>query len=280
MKAEAIKKYYIINGELKDTNDLEIFNKIHKPPIYEVIRVIKGVPLFLEDHLERMFQSANIINYSLDRSEAEIKKDIRGLIQKNEVNNLNIKLISADVEETGKVFLAYFIESFYPPEEYYKEGIHTILFHYERENPNAKVLISSFKEQVSKELKEKGAFEALLVNKDGYIPEGSRSNMFFVKGDKVYTAPKGNVLLGITRKHILSICNRLNVKVIEENIHVEDLNSLDGGFMSGTSVNVLPIATIDNIKIDSINNKIIKEINNAYIREIEKYISSYNEKWM
>lgn len=280
MKPEAIKDYYIINGQIKTTDDLEIFKKIEKPPIYEVIRIIDGVPLFLEDHLERMFDSASIIGYSIDRDIKEIKNDIKALILKNNIDTLNVKLLSTEVEGIGKIFLAYNIESFYPPEEYYKKGINTTLFYYERNNPNAKVLFTSFKEDVAKALKEKDAFEALLVSKSGYIPEGSRSNMFFVKGDKVYTAKASEVLIGITRKHIFEVCNSLNIKIIEEGIHIDDLGKLDGGFMSGTSVNVLPISTIDDIKLDSVNNKVIKEINNAYVSKMKNYILMNKSEWI
>ena len=137
------------------------------------------------------------------------------------------------------------------------------------------MLFRSFKEDVAKALQEKNAFEALLVSKSGYIPEGSRSNIFFVKGDKVYTANGSDVLIGITRKHIFNVCEKLNIKIIEESIHIDDLNKLDGGFMSGTSVNVLPISTIDDIKLDSVNNPIIKEINKEFINQIREYILNH-----
>ncbi|HSH35583.1 aminotransferase class IV [Schnuerera sp.] len=272
MKPEAIKDYFLVNGKVESITNVEIFEKITKPPIYEVIRVIDKVPLFLEEHLNRMRESAKIVDYHIIRKDKEIEKDIKELINKNSIENLNVKLLCADIEGMGQVFLAYFIKSFYPPEEYYKKGIHTILFHYERKNPNAKVQMVSFREEVAKKLEENNAFEALLVNKNGYIPEGSRSNMFFVKGDKIYTAPKGDVLLGITRKYIFQVCEELNIKIIEENIHIEDLEKLDGAFMSGTSVNVLPISSVDDIKLNSINNKIIKEANNAYINKMKTYI--------
>lgn len=279
MKAEAIKSYYINNGMIKTTDDLEIFNKIEKPPIYEVIRVIDGVPLFLEDHLGRMFDSAEILGYTIDRDEKGIRQDIKELILKNDIKRLNVKLLSTEVEGMEKVFLTYCIESFYPPEEYYRNGIHTTLFHHERQNPNAKVLFTSFKDDIGQALKEKEAFEALLVSKSGYIPEGSRSNMFFIKNDKVYTAPESEVLIGITRKHIFNVCKKLNIKIVEESIHIEDLNKIEGAFMSGTSVNVLPISTIDEIKLDSMNNKIITEINNSYIKGMEDYILRYKGEW-
>lgn len=273
MKPEAIGKFYILNGELKASSNVEIFQKIKKPPIYEVIRVIDGIPLFLEEHLERMVKSARIIDCKIERQTNEIEEDIKELVLQDKVKNLNIKILCAEIEELGQVFVVYFINSFYPPEEYYKNGIHTILFHHRRQNPNAKLQMVSFKEEIARELDENKAFEALLVNEEGYIPEGSRSNMFFVKKDKIYTAPKGDVLLGITRKYILEVCEELNIKVIEENIHIDDLNKLDGGFISGTSINVLPIATIDDIKLNSVENKIIKAINNGYVKKMEKDIT-------
>lgn len=272
MKAETVEKFYIVNGRLKSTKDIEIFKKIEKPPIYEVLRVIDGIPLFLEDHLNRMILSSNVVDYKIERTIKEIEEDIKLLILKNQIKNQNIKLLCTDIKEVGQVFLIYFIKSFYPSEEYYKEGVDTILFNYERTNPNAKVQMTEFREEVGKQLKEKEAFEAMLVNKEGYILEGSRSNMFFVKGDKIYTGSKKDVLLGITRKHILEVCDKLNIKVIEENIHVEDLDKVQGAFMSGTSVNVLPISNVDNIKFDSVNNKIIKAVNNGYANSMKEYI--------
>lgn len=279
MKAEAIKDYYILNGDLISTNDLTIFEKIIKPSIYEIIRVIDGVPLFLEDHLRRMFDSAHIINQDIEISDKEIRESIRIAILKNNINKSNIKLLYTDVDGIGKVFMVYCVESFYPPEEYYKNGIRTILFEYERENPNAKVLVSSFKDDVAKTMKDKNAFEALLVRKDGIIPEGSRSNIFFVKGEKLYTAPKEEVLLGITRKHLFQIADNLNVKIVEQSIHIDDIHKLDGAFMTGTSVNILPISKIDDLNLGSVNNKVITELNKGYNELISEYIEKNKTTW-
>lgn len=279
MKAEAIKEYFIQNGKIQSTENMDIFGQITKPPIYEVIRVIHGVPLFLEEHLDRMFASAKIIEYDLERNEKEIREDIKNLILKNNIDKLNIKLLSTEIEGVGKVFLVYLIKSFYPPTIYYDEGIHTILFNYERKNPNAKVLFSSFRDEVSKEIEDQGAFEALLVDKSGYIPEGSRSNIFFVRGGKVYTASKSEVLLGITRKHIFDVCEKLDIEIIEESIHEDELKDLEGAFMSGTSVNVLPISTIGDLKINSVHSSIIKDISRLYMEEMDKYIYEHREEW-
>lgn len=279
MKSEAIKEFYMINDKLAMVNNLTIFEKITKPSVYEVIRIIGGIPLFLEDHLRRMFDSAHIINHNIALTEKEIRASIKEIILKNNIDRSNIKLLSSEVEGMGSVFMIYCVESFYPPIEYYTKGISTILFHYERENPNAKVLVSSFKEDVSNAMMEKNAFEAILVRKDGYIPEGSKSNIFFVKNDQIYTAPKEEILLGITRKHLFEIADKLNVKIIEQSIHVDDIEKLEGAFITGTSVNILPISKIDNTYINSVNNKIIKELNEAYNDLINEYIEKNKLVW-
>ena len=65
MKSEVVEKFYMINGKLESTDGLEVFDKIKNLPIYEVIRVIDGIPLFLEEHLERMRKSAFLIDYPI-----------------------------------------------------------------------------------------------------------------------------------------------------------------------------------------------------------------------
>jgi branched-chain amino acid aminotransferase len=279
MKPEVINEYYIANGNLTKSSDLSIFDKMTKPPIYEIIRVVNGVPLFLEDHLARMYDSAALIKHEINTSESKIREEIKETILKNNVVSGNIKLMSGEVDGVGSVFIVFCVASFYPPKEYYENGINTILYNYERDNPNAKVLVTSFKEDVQLKMKEKNAFEALLVRRDGYIPEGSRSNIFFVMGEKIYTAPKEEILLGITRKHLFKIAGILNIEIIEESIHKDDLNKLEGAFMTGTSVNILPIARIDDISLGSVNNKIINNLNNMYNKLINEYVEKNKYLW-
>lgn len=279
MKLEAIGENLIVKGKVQKVRETDIFEKIEKPPIYEVIRVIDGIPLFYEEHLERMKKSAEIVGLSLGREEDLIKEDIINIIDKNNIVNENIKLLLAEIKGIGSAFIVYEIASFYPPLEYYTEGIHTILVDYQRENPNAKVFHSSFKQEIKDQLDKNNAFEALLVNKSGSIVEGSRSNMFFAFKDKIYTAKGSDVLLGVTRSQIFKVCKKLNIEIVEENINVEDIKKIDGAFMTGTSVNVLPISTIDNIKLDSIDNRIIVEINNQYMIEMQNYILMNINNW-
>lgn len=279
MKSEARNKYFKLNDIILETSDdHHIFQEIVKPSIYEVIRVIDGVPIFLDDHLDRMFTSASIIDYEMSYNKDEIKNSIKEVILKNEVKNQNIKLLGSTVDN-DRVFLIYFKDSFYPPKEYYNNGIKTILYEHERDNPNAKVQVNNFRKDVEGAREKNNAFEALLVNKEGYIPEGSRSNIFFVKNDQIYTAPSDQVLLGITRKYIFSVAEILNIDIIEKTIHKDDIRKLEGAFMTSTSVDVLPITRIDNMIIESTDNEVIRNLNASYNDLIKNFIKKNKSHW-
>lgn len=272
MDNEALLKYYIYNGEIVPTSKDDGFKEATSPLIYEVIRIIDGVPVFLEGHIERMRKSAELIGKTIKKSDEEITEEIHKLIDANKEHNMNIKLLCTNIDSPNQTFMIYYNKSSYPEKEVYAKGIHTILFDSERENPNAKIVNADLRQRINDEIKAQNAYEALLVNRNGYITEGSRSNMFFVKGDKVYTAPAGDVLLGITRNEIMNVCRERDIEVIEEEVHKNSLKDLDGAFMTGTSVNALPIATIDDIKLDSVNNHIIKRIAEGYLQKMQEYI--------
>lgn len=278
MKREAKNDFFKFNDSILITEDEDIFQKIIEPSIYEVIRVIEGVPIFLDDHLDRMFNSASIIGYEIKYSKDEIKSSIKEVILKNEVKNQNIKLLASRVDGE-EVFLVYFVDSFYPPKEYYEDGIKTIIFKHERDNPNAKVQKGDFRNRVKLAMDKNNAFEALLVNSKGYIPEGSRSNMFFVKDDRIFTAPSNEVLLGITRKYIFNLAHIIDVDIIQESIHMDHIKELQGAFMSGTSVGVLPINRIDNMIIESKANEIIGKLKESYDELIHNYIEENIIHW-
>jgi branched-chain amino acid aminotransferase len=278
VEREAVSNYYIFNGKQYATDHLEIFDKIDTRMIYEVIRIMDKVPLFLEEHLERMRKSADLLGYSITKSNAEITKEILTLIESNRCHNINVKLLCSHLDKKEQDFLTYFIRSYYPERDIYEKGIHTVLYRLERTNPNVKEVHIDFKQTIAEVKQNTKAFEVLLVNKNGYITEGSRSNLFFVKGDTVYTASSQDVLVGVTRTHIMKICSSFNIPVVEGAIHIEDLAKFDGAFITGTSINALPITTIDEKKLDSIHHPIICKIMKEYEEEVEQYIDSRKKK--
>ncbi len=153
----------------------------------------------------------------------------------------------------------------------YDEGIKTLTYNAIRENPHAKVINQSLRDNVNALLKEKDCYEALYINDKNEITEGSRSNTFFLKGKKVYTAPAKDVLLGVTRQRIIRLCRENGIEVIEMPIKLNEINKFDAVFMSGTSPKVLPIKYIDDIKYDT-KYPLLLKIMKIYDDEINNYL--------
>ena len=91
-----------------------------------------------------------------------------------------------------------------------------------------------------------GAYEAILY-RDDFITEGSHTNFFAVKDNRVFTAPLSNYILdGVTRKVVLELCTQNKIDVCEQNIKVNDLKTYDEFFITGTTTEITPVMQIDN----------------------------------
>ena len=271
---KCVNQFFIYDGEILKNIDFKETMISSGKSIYEVIRVIEGVPLFLEEHLERLINSIKISNLTLSSNASDIKRNILKLIEINESLEGNIKIVFNYVNDDNK-FIAYFINHSYPTKEQYKNGVTTALFYGERNNPNAKVINLDFRNTVDREIKEKNVYEAILIDNEGNVTEGSKSNIFMVKGNVVITAPIDAVLPGITRQSIIDVCNDLDIEVKEENVSVKKLLAMDGIFISGTSPKVLPVNAIYDKSHFNSNNKIILSIMNGYDEKIQHYIDKH-----
>lgn len=270
--SECVNKYYVHNNDIKSCEQFENNFLEGGKALYEVIRIIDGKPLFLYKHLSRLENSCKITNLKIWFSRDQIRDKICKLIESNNVSIGNIKIVFKFDDVNS--FYAYFVKHHYPSDEDYKNGVSTILYHGERENPNAKVINIDFRAAVNKDIKEKNVYEAILVNKKGYITEGSKSNIFMIKGNNVITAPLIEVLPGITRGVIMELCSEIGYQVMEKNVDYKDVKDLDGLFISGTSPKVLPISKVDDIEFDSANNKVILEIMTKYNEVVQEDISN------
>lgn len=262
--------YFLFGEQLKSTSEFENYDSSRGKSLYEVIRISDGIPIFLMEHLTRLENSAKIMKYNLLITRDEIINGILKLINVNNAHEGNLKLIINYDNSFKERFLAYFIPHMYPSIEDYEQGVKTITYHGERSNPNAKIIDSSFRENVNQEINKNKVYEAILVDRNGFVTEGSKSNIFMVKGDTVVTSKAMNVLQGITRQYIIKVCKKLNIAFEEENIHESDLKSLTGLFISGTSPKVLPIKSVDEYSYNSSKNSIINSIILGFDDELNK----------
>ncbi len=227
--------------------------------VYEVLRLIDGKPIFLSEHYERLTHSLEGIGMTVPFTEDELARDIDSLARENHITNHNIKM-EVDV---GGHSIMYLAPTHYPSVEQYTTGVRTDLFNAERNNPNIKMMDASLRDATNAEIKAKNLYEVLLVDRDGNITEGSRSNVFFIKAGKVYTSPAANVLLGVTRRMIIEIINDIGAELIEEPVSASTIDDFDAAFISGTSPAVLPISQIGD-RCYNVNDRLLRTIMQKY----------------
>jgi branched-chain amino acid aminotransferase len=259
-----LHRYFIFNGELRPNAAFRTFE--NAGGVYEVFRVVQGIPLFLDEHLERFYQSAGIAGKSIQYSKNEIAAFIQTLIEKNKVEQGNILLSS----KTN--LKAFFIAHRYPKPEWYTTGVKCGILHAERSNPNAKVFQTSVRQLADGIIQREKVYEVLLVDHFGRITEGSRSNVFFVKGNRVLTPPADEVLLGITRQKTIGIIQSQNISFSEEEIFLKDSGSFDAAFLTGTSPKILPFSKAGVFRFDP-QNELVRLLVQKFDAMILEYIN-------
>jgi branched-chain amino acid aminotransferase len=259
---ECIQPYYLLDGQLCDCASFRMEMINAGKSIYEVIRIVGNRFLFLEDHLDRIFRSMELEGMVPWIGRKEMEEQLKRLIRENPPNDGNIKFVMNFQSPGNRHFLAYFVAHRYPSDEDYRSGVRVITFPFERPDPNRKVWRPAFRSEVAEAMRKNQAFEALLIDSGGYLPEASRANVFAVTEKGLVTSPDEFILPGITRKYVLQTCLRSGIPVEHRKIHMEELGKLDGMFLTGTSLHVLPVCRVDDLALPVVNGslrKIMKE---------------------
>jgi branched-chain amino acid aminotransferase len=241
--------------------------------VYEVIRMVKGNPVFFYDHMERLESSVRIQQKEMLADAKTLRRDIINLVKTEKKKDINLKIVF-NYDQDGSDYIVYFIEPIYPSDDQYKKGVKGILFYAERKNPESKVINHKLRSSIYHKLILEGGYEALLVNEDNLITEGSRSNIFFLKGNLLTTAPDDMILNGITRKYILEICNENRIKVKFSCVPVSSLKEYDAVFMTGTSPMVLQFSSIGDV-IFNVRVPLIETLRRLYVMKAEESIKRF-----
>ena len=267
--SECTQNKYLQNNKflsISEFKDIDIHTGIS---VYEVLRVIDNKVIFETEHLLRLQNSAIIINEKLWLSNKEISNNISLLIETNNAKEGNIKIVF-NRTNNERNFYCYFIKHIYPQIEEYENGISTIILKAERNNPNAKVYNHKLRSSTNTLINNDNIYEVLLENKNGILTEGSKSNLFFIKNNVVYTAEDSQVLHGIVREKVISICKELHIPLKLTTIMGNSISEYEAAFITGTSPQILAIRTIDT-NIYEVKHPLLFKISEAYKQEIIKY---------
>ena len=224
-----------------------------------------GAIFRLQDHTARLFDAASKLNIQIPLTADELNKAQIDVLKANNLNEAYIRPIvylgneSLGIRATdlsvNVAVAAWEWPSYMSPEK--KElGLSIIKSSHEQYSNSLHACYKIIGTYINStmalhEALSKGADEALLLDKNGNISEGSGENIFIVKNGEIYTPKTDYCLNGLTRQSIIQIAKDQNIKVIETNLKYDDLVMADEAFFTGTAVEVTPITSIDSNKIGS-----------------------------
>lgn len=271
-------EYVILNGEAierKDAN-ISVFSKgmFFNYAVYDSVKVVKGKSFFAEFHVDRLLFSAKTIGITHSFTKEDILEWVKILIKKNNLKDAMIRFLfqgPGAKDERPMLYLFSVGLTFYKTKEY-RNGVKAVLYNGERLSPQAKSKDLLLNYMALRKAKSLGGQDALLVDHEGFVREGTRTNFFGVQDGKVYTAPLTYVLEGITRKLVVGLAKENDIEVVEESIHKDDLESFDEFFFTSTSMNILPITQIDEMivrgGVGPVTKRLMKLFKEYYHREV------------
>lgn len=271
---EAIGKYLVYNDSIEEVESLKASLLSFNGSVYEIVKVIERTPLFLRDHLERLNNSAALAVLKGKVSPEKMETLIGDLIERCRLSSGNIKILYRKQPGTQKgETIIHFIKVRHTDPVMYREGIRAGIYRGERGSPHIKRNDSRIRGVVGAILRESDFFEILLENNDGYISEGSRSNIFFIKQSTLFTPPLEYVLPGITRKKVIEIADNINIEFHEQSVHRREIDGFEAIFLTGTSIKILPVLSVEDSHFDT-NHPFLRSLMESYDQCIELYIKT------
>ncbi|MCM3237325.1 D-amino-acid transaminase [Heyndrickxia oleronia] len=275
----------IFNGEIVEKSevniDIEDRGYQFGDGIYEVIRVYNGHLFTKDEHIQRLYESAEKISIRIPFSKKDLMQRLEELVETNQL-------------DTGIIYLQITRGTYTRQHGFPSEEIIPTYVAYTREMPIPQVSMDNgVKGLLVEDIRwlrcdikslnllgnilakqkaaEAGCYEAI-QHRGEEITEGSSSNVFIVKDNCVITRPATNLILnGITRQVILKLCKENGIEYKEQIFSVNDLKQADEVFISSTTSEVMPIVQINELQINSgTPGKVTKKLQNLFKREIEK----------
>ena len=292
-----------MDGDLLDWSDAKIHVLTHTlhygTGVFEGVRAYEtsaGPAIFrLNDHTKRLFNSANLIGMSIPYSPEELNDAQANIVRENKLNNAYIRpMCFYGSEGMGlradnlkvHVCIAAWDWGSYLGDDKITNGIKVkvtdfpkrcekSMLHKAKASGNYLYSMLALKDALNS-----GFDEALILDVDNNVNEGSGENFFMVKDGILYTPRDHTVLNGITRQTIIDISEDLDLEVFEKDISVDDVKVADEAFFTGTAAEVTPVVQVDQSKIgNGMTGKITRKVQKEYFDLIRGRNTKYDH-WL
>ncbi len=256
--------------------------------IYETMRSYRGVVFMIERHLDRLCRSALFIGLNIPEK-SEIKRAVSLTLKQNNLSESYVRItvsrgkgaIGIDPDLCKAVTFVVITEPFRKyPDELYAEGARLILAKTRRNSTTAvdpRIKSLNFLNNILAkiEAKESDAHEAIMLNSEGFIAEGTVSNIFFVKNGILFTpSVKVGILDGITREIVISSARDHGMRVEEGEYRPDDLLKASEVFFTNTSAEIMPVSKVENVNFGI--GEITSLLHTLYQDEVQKYIDEHS----
>lgn len=258
------EQWIYLNGEFvtKEHAKVSVYDHgfLYGDGIFEGIRLYNGNIFKLREHLDRLYDSAKSIMLEIPLSYEEMQEAVAETLRKNNLKNGYIRLVVSrgpgdlglDPRRSPKAWVIIIAEQLaIYPEEAYVNGLKTISVSPRRNLPDAlnpKIKSLNYLNNILVKIQSNlaGVGEAIMLNSQGYVAEGSSDNIFIVKRGVVFTPPcYCGALEGITRLAIIELCAKHGIPLKEEPFTLHDVYVADEVFFTGTAAEVIAVREVD-----------------------------------
>jgi branched-chain amino acid aminotransferase len=228
--------------------------------VFEGIRAYNGRVFRLKEHIDRLYYSAKAILLDIPMTHAEMMRATVETIRANKFRDCYIRLVVTrgigtlglnprSCKQPSVIIIAGKIQVY--PAELYARGmdivtVPTVRNLHSAVNPAIKSLNYLNNILAKIEANNAGVEEAVMLNAEGFVAEGTADNLFIIKNGALFTPPlSAGALYGITRGTVIEIAEQLGIKVSEPNLTRYDLFNADECFLTGTGAEIMPVIKID-----------------------------------
>jgi branched-chain amino acid aminotransferase len=282
-----------INGELFHRNEakISVFDSgfLLGDGVWEGIRLHKSSLVFIEDHLDRLYSSAQGISLDIPYSKREIIYQINKVIDKNKMyDNIHIRLVVSRGDKitpyqnpnanVGPINFVIIPEHKQTDPNTYIKGVN--IGRVPNIRPNESILSPHYNTLsklncilASIEANKLGYDEGIMNDMNGNISTCNSTNLFFVKNDIVFTSKGEYCLNGITRGKAILVCNQNNIACSETDFTFENIKNCNEAFVTGTFAGIIPVSQLEGRKLESTNpDSLVSQIRQLYNKHIQEYI--------
>jgi len=247
---------------------------------FDFFRIKSQIPLFMDDYLDRFFNSISLLHLQPTHTREELNAIIYELIQKNKLDESGIRMTftggyspdSYELVQANLIITQQKIQLTTP--EKFVAGVKIITHEYQRDLPEAKSINYLVGVWLQQKVKERKAADVLYYQQ-GIVSEFPRSNIFIVTHDEKIITPSENILKGITRMKLLKLAAE-KYKVETRTLHIDEIKDAAEVFMTSTTKRLLPVSQIDDTIIGKGKAGLITTLlNQDFIKMEDEFIASH-----